>query len=513
MQILSSLGCNAIFDVLICTNSNPSQPLAKNEPSRVLETPATATETSASGENSNHTALYTHIKWRRWGKALERLKSFPEEASKWIFEKGENEIVEKYLPLHLVCKETTRQYQLVKLLITIYPDAVRTKDHAGRLPLHLFCLGATENSANAFHENVHGVQNITVLLLSVFPEGMFVKDNNQCLPMKIISDGVRRIGRTKATDSIVLALNNCLMLLEKQKSETSEAVTMQEQQNESNNFNEQLCTLILKYSHDQSETCEHDSETAAASLQLSKPLTEETPTSSDTMDSHCVHNPFTKVLNPDAQDVSSVGNKVESHTGVQSEEATQENHYELNGFNEQLCTSMVIDEVAEQGNGYDQSETCERDSETTAVSETHTSSDTTVSHAVHDPRTEVLNADGQEPSNVGNDFESRSGIKSEAAMQENHYESNGFNEQLRTLMVIDEVAELRNSSEVFETCEVPSSYPNKKGNPRRIGMRKMFHLCKEENAIAQDKLTNTVVEESRSDSICTGELCLASKEE
>mmetsp|Transcript_15542 Transcript_15542/g.22156 ORF Transcript_15542/g.22156 Transcript_15542/m.22156 type:complete len:709 (+) Transcript_15542:289-2415(+) len=232
MQMLSTLHYN-VFDGFNCTN--PCQTV------EALETPLV--DVDQSGSNFNYTLLYSHIKLRRWNAALDRLTTSPQEASKWVFEKGENETVEKYLPLHLVCRETVRQYQLVEMLINIYPDAVRTKDHAGRLPLHLFCLGATENTTDSLKKNVEYVRNIMILILSVFPEGMYTKDNRQATPMKIVTDAIQRNGRTLVTDAIVEALTNCHVLLEKQKSLLDESA--QECGTEPNSSSEQLHTSRL----------------------------------------------------------------------------------------------------------------------------------------------------------------------------------------------------------------------------------------------------------------------------
>ena len=233
MQMLSTLPYN-VFDGFNCTN--PCQTVD------ALETPLV--EVEPSGSNFNYTPLYSHIKFQRWNAALERLTTSPQEASKWVFEKGENETVEKYLPLHLVCKETVRQYKLVEMLININPDAVRTKDHAGRLPLHLFCLGATKNTTDSLKKNVEYVRNIMILILSVFPEGMYTKDNRQATPMKIVTDAIQRSGRTLVTDAMVEALTNCHVLLEKQKSLLDESA--QESRTEPNNSSEQVYTSRLE---------------------------------------------------------------------------------------------------------------------------------------------------------------------------------------------------------------------------------------------------------------------------
>ena len=159
--------------------------------------PASATTQYAS-------MLHSYIKWRRWEQALERLDQFPLEASTWIVEEPD----QKLLPLHLVCSETTRQYELVEKLVFTYPEAIRLKDQNGRLPLHLFCLGVSETF---FCSSLNIVSIENSLQLLSFPEAWETKDVLGNTPMSILTNAVNG-RRTALTDTIVEALayyNKC----------------------------------------------------------------------------------------------------------------------------------------------------------------------------------------------------------------------------------------------------------------------------------------------------------------
>ena len=184
----------------------------------VWDGPDEKQDTPQTDANFNHTLLYSYIKWRRWDAALDRITHFPQEASKWIFDRGDDGGIEKYLPLHRVCRETTRQFLLVETLINVYPDAVRQVDHMGRVPLHHFCLGIAHNHTyNFFQPDSGDVRSIIDLLLSVYPEGIYARDvQHQATPMKIITDAINRKGRTVVTDAIVSALTRCHCVFEQQ---------------------------------------------------------------------------------------------------------------------------------------------------------------------------------------------------------------------------------------------------------------------------------------------------------
>lgn len=167
------------------------------------------------------TILYSLIRWRRWDAALERLNQCPQEASTWIvtgtgIEQNQSNNTttttttmtnSKYLPLHLVCKETTRQYRLIRELLHVYPEAVRAQDPMGRLPLHLFCLAVTDNpTLFCSQNNVDSVRNSLHLLLELYPESMYVQDCTQSTPLSIITDAVHRKGRAALTEVIIASV-------------------------------------------------------------------------------------------------------------------------------------------------------------------------------------------------------------------------------------------------------------------------------------------------------------------
>ena len=126
---------------------------------------------SESKEKSHRSSLHSLIKKPSWDAAMKRLADFPQEAKVWVFWKNGRGKPVQYLPLHLACRDTNKQqYQLVELLIHIYPKAARTKDHAGRLPLHHLCLGALSSPSLSQQDFLNSIIHIAVLLLSVFPE-------------------------------------------------------------------------------------------------------------------------------------------------------------------------------------------------------------------------------------------------------------------------------------------------------------------------------------------------------
>jgi hypothetical protein len=166
------------------------------------------------------TILYSLIRWRRWDAALERLNQCPQEASVWIVTgtvaeqyqrdhgiMNPNALSSGYLPLHLVCMETTRQHRLIQELIRVYPEAVRAKDPMGRLPLHLFCLAITDNP-NLFcsQNNVESVRNSLRLLLDYYPDAMYVQDQTKSTPLSIITNAVQRRGRTELTEVFIASV-------------------------------------------------------------------------------------------------------------------------------------------------------------------------------------------------------------------------------------------------------------------------------------------------------------------
>ncbi len=112
-----------------------------------------------------------------------------------------------YLPLHLVCKETTRQHRLIQELIQVYPEAVQAKDPMERIPLHSFCLALMDNP-NLFcsQNNVESVRNSLRLLLDCSPDAMYAQDQTKSTPLSIITNAVQRRGRTELTQVLIASV-------------------------------------------------------------------------------------------------------------------------------------------------------------------------------------------------------------------------------------------------------------------------------------------------------------------
>lgn len=201
---------------------------------------------SESKAKSHLITLHRLIKKPTWDAAMDRLEDSPQEAKVWVcWINGRGKSVQ-YLPLHLACRETNKQqYQLVELLIHIYPKAARTKDHAGRLPLHHLCLGATSSPTLFQQELWKDIIHVAVLLLSVFPEAMFMRDDHNNIPIKIVSEAIQIHGRTALTDAIVSTFYDFFLLLEKQKTSLLGDIA-HHKINELTSVSEQLRVLLLK---------------------------------------------------------------------------------------------------------------------------------------------------------------------------------------------------------------------------------------------------------------------------
>lgn len=90
--------------------------------------------------STNPTAIFTAIKDRNWTSVVSICRSGEQShAGTWIVEKNvDGSLRWKLLPLHQAC-ETKAPSEVVKSLITAYPQAVTMKDSGGDLPLHLAC--------------------------------------------------------------------------------------------------------------------------------------------------------------------------------------------------------------------------------------------------------------------------------------------------------------------------------------------------------------------------------------
>uniref|UniRef100_A0A7S3Q0S7 Uncharacterized protein n=2 Tax=Chaetoceros debilis TaxID=122233 RepID=A0A7S3Q0S7_9STRA len=120
------------------------------------------------------TKLFLFVTKRNWVGAVKRCKSSDgmKEASTWIVEKnadGSNRW--KLLPIHQAC-ENKAPSEVIKALISAYPQSLMMKDSGGDLPLHLAC---RERASKA----------VIAALLSNEPEASRVKDDEGRLPLHL----------------------------------------------------------------------------------------------------------------------------------------------------------------------------------------------------------------------------------------------------------------------------------------------------------------------------------------
>ena len=103
-----------------------------------LSTSVTDYGRSTATQNSDvKSDLYRLIETKCWKSAMSRLKSHPEEASRW-FESTGSHRPRRTLPLHRACQFRPPE-EVVHALINIYPKALESKGNKDWLPLHYAC--------------------------------------------------------------------------------------------------------------------------------------------------------------------------------------------------------------------------------------------------------------------------------------------------------------------------------------------------------------------------------------
>ena len=124
----------------------------------------------------NPTELFQRINSGDWDGALLALNRDPVEASTWVLRlsKYSNKINWKYLPLHLVCLHQSPPWPLLQALLEVYPKAVSTPtQHDGNLPIHYVC----ESGCNDM--------NVLKALITAFPNCMLAKNGKNKTPLMI----------------------------------------------------------------------------------------------------------------------------------------------------------------------------------------------------------------------------------------------------------------------------------------------------------------------------------------
>ena len=94
------------------------------------------------------------------------------------------------LPLHLACLHGPEPVPLhfLETLISIYPEAVRCRNHEGNMPIHMACDCVSFNSRFRLEE-----EGILIRLISAFPECLSAKDGMGRTPLDILDE--RSLGR------------------------------------------------------------------------------------------------------------------------------------------------------------------------------------------------------------------------------------------------------------------------------------------------------------------------------
>ena len=120
--------------------------------------------------DENPSELYLLLQRRDWNGAMERVASFPEEATYWISRKEvDGKLRWRLLPIHgaiIFCAPET----MIKCLLEAYPESASAKDDQGMLPLHLsYRMGSPAP--------------VVEVLLDAFPESLDVKDRKGRTPL------------------------------------------------------------------------------------------------------------------------------------------------------------------------------------------------------------------------------------------------------------------------------------------------------------------------------------------
>ena len=167
------------------------------------------------------TVLLDCIQNMRWSEALIRLDEAPEESKVMFkakrmapdndFDSNDNFSSDNiyFYPLHLACHflhpktaddEIDLATDLVLELIKVFPDAVKTKDHSGRLPIHIVCYKGTSRK----RMDDKGVDTVLLSLVTAYKDGLMKSDYRGGLPLH----NACKSGHLSETD-IEYLINSC----------------------------------------------------------------------------------------------------------------------------------------------------------------------------------------------------------------------------------------------------------------------------------------------------------------
>lgn len=151
----------------------------------------------------HRTVLFRLLLKKDWKAACARANSFPDEAATWIVTKGFNGNL-RFLPLHKACVLQPPEHVITNLL-TVYPEAAKSRDQDGWLPIHCACFYGADDKIVSLLLNSHSKgaqskddegrlplhyaclkgasQDVVDVLLASFPKGAMSKDDEGRLPI------------------------------------------------------------------------------------------------------------------------------------------------------------------------------------------------------------------------------------------------------------------------------------------------------------------------------------------
>lgn len=185
------------------SRSHSANPLRRKRSAAFLkpaEETATTIMESEVEYTVNPTKLFTYIDQSKWDKAIERVRRVPSEASTWLVSKF-GPVPFRYLPLHL-CLQFHPPYALVESLVEAYEQALTRKDHEGKLPLHHICQSVS-GSSKIYEKTTEAV---AALLLSLYPEGIYERDNYGKTCLDILQGLILKEGKNSQTEAILRAI-------------------------------------------------------------------------------------------------------------------------------------------------------------------------------------------------------------------------------------------------------------------------------------------------------------------
>ena len=123
--------------------------------------------------------LYRAIDTKQWKLALNRIKRYPEEARTWVFRLDQNEeTLWKFLPIHAACFSGAPG-EVVRELISMYPESVRVTTCGAKLPIHIAC----ETGAR---------RDVVVNLVKAYPDSLCIAECYGNTPLELCKNSSNR---------------------------------------------------------------------------------------------------------------------------------------------------------------------------------------------------------------------------------------------------------------------------------------------------------------------------------